>query len=438
MMEARLVTYRWTLSRLAGCQFSMFFRLLVFFASCLLCGELLASHQSQPVDPVFSQINSIVKTIAGISGLKEEHAVPYGRMNKHQLHRFLSKRLKKSLRPDEIRADELSLKMFGLVPASFDLKRNTIDLLTEQAAAFYDYDEKRLFLLEGESVGTESATLAHELAHGLADQHFDLQKYMDNPASNDDANLARSAVVEGQASWLMLAYSLKEAGQSSVPSSSVLQSTAASSADSLSGFPVLNASPLYIQQSLLFPYSDGILFFDAVYKKLGQRAFREVFEHPPSDSAQILHPERYLSHIEATQPKVPSVDSETNGPAISEGVVGEFDHRVLLWQYQGEHEAKTLSPHLRGGSYRITRARKHRHPVLAYASQWDSTESATIYFRDLKAILRGKWKRCTISMQRTDEFAGQSEAGYFLAKQKGSRVLTIEGLPVPVPENSVQ
>ncbi len=62
--------------------------------------------------------------------------VPYGRMTKRQLHQFLTKRIKKTLKPDEIRADELSLKMFGLVPQDFDLKKSTIDLLDGASRGF--------------------------------------------------------------------------------------------------------------------------------------------------------------------------------------------------------------------------------------------------------------------------------------------------------------
>ena len=53
------------------------------------------------------------------------------------------------MKPEDVRAEELTLKMLGLVPADFDLRKNTLDLLTEQAAAFYDYNQKKLFVLEG-------------------------------------------------------------------------------------------------------------------------------------------------------------------------------------------------------------------------------------------------------------------------------------------------
>src|ERR1039457_2346089 len=87
----------------------------------------IASRPGSSDDPVFSQIDSIVKSLSRITGLAERHPVPYGRMSKRQLRQFLTRRIKKTLRPEEIHADELALKMFGLVPQDFDLKKSTID-----------------------------------------------------------------------------------------------------------------------------------------------------------------------------------------------------------------------------------------------------------------------------------------------------------------------
>lgn len=381
-------------------------------------------------DQVFEQINSIVQTLSEISGLSEKHKVAYGRMNKEQLRKFLTKRIHKTLKPAELRADELSLKMFGLVPQDFDLKKSTIDLLTEQAAAFYDYDEKKLFLMDSTSVSGEVETLAHELSHALADQHFDLDKYMNDTNDDDDANLARTAVVEGQASWLMFAYSLKENGQSPQPTEKMLADAFSDDATATTEYPVLKSSPLYIQQSLLFPYSEGTLFFDAVYRKQGKSAFSMVFTEPPVDSAQVMHPQRYFSHTKATRPTLPALSVFGNEKQITEGDVGEFDHNILLWQYLSHEQAKELSPHLRGGQFRIVDD-KTGSPVLLYASEWDSPEGAARFFADYQHILWAKWKSCKASSNSATLFAGESDSGYFVTRLSGSRVTSVEGMSNP-------
>ncbi len=399
--------------------------LLLVFVSCF---SLIAAREKPTRDPVFSQIDSIVKSLSEISGLAEKHPVPYGRISKKQLRQFLTKRIKKTLKPEEIYADELALKMFGLVPADFDLRKATIDLLTEQAAAFYDYEAKKLFLLDDSSFTSEATTLAHELSHALADQHFDLGKFMEDTPANDDENLAHTAVVEGQASWLMIAYDLKVAGQRPVPTLDMLKSVADSSETSMADYPVLKGSPLYIQQSLLFPYAQGTLFFDAVYKKMGQEAFKAVFTDAPVDSAQILHPDKYFAHEKASKPDLPKLGLKDQEKEITEGSVGEFDHRMLLRQYVSEAQANALAPHLRGGQFKIVGVGKLRTPILEYVSQWDSDDHATNFFAWYETILRKKWKHCDVSSANETSFIGTGDNGYFVTRVTGDTVSSIEGL----------
>jgi hypothetical protein len=406
----------------------MFRRSLTAVAVGATAWFLLAARPQTASDPAFAQIDNIVRTLSGITGLAEKHPVPYGRMTKRQLRQFLNKRIKKTIKPEEIRADELSLKMFGLVPQEFDLKKSTIDLLTEQAAAFYDYDEKKLFLLEDSSLAAETTTLAHELSHALADQHFDLEHFMEDSPANDDENLAHTAVVEGQASWLMIAYELKQKDQNPAPTSEMLKSVGDSSEDSMADYPVLKGSPLYIQQSLLFPYGEGTLFFDAVYRKMGKASFSAVFADPPADSAQVIHPERYFRHEKAATPEIPKAAIESEGKEISEGSVGEFDHRILIRQYLGEAKAKQLAPHLRGGQFRVVASGKAHKPVLEYASEWDSEEQASSFFAAYRKILQAKWKRCDIAIDTSSAIAGTGDNGYFVTRLGGRSVSSIEGL----------
>src|SRR3954467_9280335 len=144
---------------------------------------LVSAHLPAANDAAFGQIDSIVKSISEITGLPEKHPVTYGRMSKRQLRRFLNKRIKKSLKPEEIYADELALKMLGFVPQNFDLRKSTIDLLTEQEEAFYDYDKKKLFLMGESPTGSETIALGNELAHALADQHFSQRSFMEDTPS---------------------------------------------------------------------------------------------------------------------------------------------------------------------------------------------------------------------------------------------------------------
>ena len=402
---------------------------VAFLVSLLLYCRAGAAHGDRD-DPVFKQIDGIVQTLSDITGMQEVHPVPYGRMSQPELRKFLAHRLQTTLKPKEIYADELTLKLFGLVPADFDLKKSTVDLLTEQAAAFYDYREKRLFLLDVSSFASEETTLAHELAHALADQHFNLEKFVDSDSEDDDENLAHSAVVEGQASWVMLAFQRKREGMPGTPSPDQLATVLQSAESASPSYPVLDASPLYIQQSLLFPYTEGTRFFSAVYSKLGKSAFRAVFAEAPTDTAQIYHPDLYFSHVKPARPEAPRPEFKGGETEIATGSLGEFDHRMLIWQFNGKSKALALSPHARGGEYRIVgTGKKHKQIVLEYASVWDSEAAASEYLAAYKQALRKKWKACDPTTDTPDLFSGTGDTGYFVVRRTGQMVTSVEGIP---------
>jgi len=382
--------------------------------------------------PLFSEIGTIEAGLSEITGLAFTRHVPYATINKEQLRRYLEDRIKE-IKPADIRAEELTLKLLGLIPPDFDLRQNTVDLLTEQAAAFYDYNKRKLFVLEGTGTGAEDRmALVHELAHALADQHFPLRKYIREGMQSDDASSARLAVMEGQASWLMTAYLSKLSGGPAEIPDSVLQLMTNAIGGSGEQYPVFSKAPPYIRDSLTFPYTDGMLFQNSVFKKLGREAFSQVFQHPPASTQQILHPDRYLSHVEPMIPDPPAVPEPRKLRKLADGNLGEFDFRVLLSQYTGKNEGVQAATHLTGGSYALFEYKHDKLPVLAFASAWDSEEAAGKYLALYRQVLKGKWKKLEMASETAIEIKGHGDSGYFRAWKDGAMVYHLEGVQSPI------
>jgi hypothetical protein len=235
--------------------------LICTLALSLMLG-LCAAGQSGPPEQstnanVFEEIDSILNELSEITGFRKIKPVRTATMSRLELKGFLEKRIQEVVDPKEIRAEEIALKKFGFIPEDFDLKSSTIDLMTEQAAAFYDYREKKLYLLEGGSKEMQQPALVHELAHALADQHFNLEKFV-NPRRSDDSVLARMAVVEGQATWLMSEFVARKLGQSLRESPAIVEMMSRAAEGMSAQFPVLNQVPLYLRETLLFPYGKGM------------------------------------------------------------------------------------------------------------------------------------------------------------------------------------
>lgn len=413
-------------------------RLLALVALTLGNIALLAPAQapSQTQD-LFASIGRIKDGLSAITGLPFKHDVPYALINKDQLRMYLEQRLHDTMKPEDVRIQELALKMLGLIPADFDLRKNTLDLLTEQAAAFYDYNQKKLFILEDAGGSAEErVALVHELAHALADQHFHLAKYIHEGMHSDDSASARQAVMEGQATWLMAAYiSRLGGGRPEVPESLLEQMKQGIQGSAGAQYPVFSQAPLYIRQSLVFPYADGLAFQDAVFQNLGREGFSEVFLRPPKSSGQILHPERYLGRGGVVIPDPPPPPDAREFRRLAEGTLGELDFRVLLEQYTDPKDGDALAAHLAGGSFELFEHKHQKFPMLGVASAWDSPDSAAQYLAACRRILEGKWKTLEITSETPSLIEGRGDSGYFRVWLDGDVVHQLEGRRTPFREN---
>jgi len=398
---------------------------------------------AQP-DPLFAQIDGIVAELSAITGLAKLHKVDYDHIDKDQVARFMEQSVEESAKPEEIRAEELALKKFGFVPADFDLKKTMLALLTEQAAAFYDYRKKKLFILDSGSDPLQRLALVHELGHALADQHFHLEKFVEGANRKDDSQLARMAVMEGQATWLMFEHLARATGQSLKNSPELVALMSHASEFAGGQFPVFDHAPLYIRESLLFPYTQGMLFQQALVQKLGQAGFSEVFRNPPVSTQQILHPDKYFAGVAPVVPPLPRWELRRKWRNLSDGAVGEFDHAVLLRQYAGQQESDRIAPRGQGAFYRLLENKADGRLVLLYSSEWATPDAARDFFALYQRVLKGKWKTFRTDSQTESSLAGQGDDGYFLLRLDGTRVTSVEGMrspgeapPSPSPANTL-
>jgi len=391
--------------------------------ACVLAGE---ERQE-----IFQAIERGLRELADISGLKAKKPIRYDLITRDKVNEFLKDRIKESVKPEELRAEEITLKKLGYVPADFNLEKSTVDLLTEQAAAFYDYHKKKLFLTDWAPSAMQETALVHELAHALADEHFHLERFIRQGGKSDDSELARMAVMEGQATWLMTEVQARRAGQSIATSPGLLDAMSGATEDGASQYPVFNSVPLYLRETLVFPYTEGGRFQNAVYLKLGKAAFAEVFRHPPDTSQQILHPAKYFDHIGPTRPALPQVAPGKGYKDLSEGMLGELDHAILIRQYGTSQEAGAIAPHWKGGRYSLIENKSQERVILRYVSEWDTTEIAQDFFRFYRTVLRKKWKKMEVSAEQDDTLWGTGDDGYFVVRQSGGLVSSVEGLGSP-------
>ncbi|MBK9168342.1 MAG: hypothetical protein IPM24_12850 [Bryobacterales bacterium] len=396
---------------------------------CLLAFLVLTAAAAQE-PAVFREIGRATKELAEISGLETRKPVPYELIDRNRVEKFLRERMREVIKPEEIRAEEITLKKFGFVPREFNLEQSTIELLTEQAAAFYDFKKKKLFLTDWASSDMQESALVHELAHALADQHFDLDKFTKGAGESDDSALARMAVMEGQATWLMSEVFARRNGSTLIGNPALAESMNRASESGAEQYPVFSGSPLYLKETLVFPYAKGLLFQQAVADRMGKEGFTEVFRRPPTTSQQILHPEKYFDRVQPSVPDLPRMPGR-GFKTLTKGMFGELDCQILIRQYASRERAETLAPLWRGGQYHVREYRKKGLVVLSLAVDWQTQEAAEEFFAFYRNLLAQKWTRLDVTDESATRLTGRGDDGYFEVTRDGSVVRSVEGLERP-------
>jgi hypothetical protein len=431
-------------------------------------------------EELFHSVDEILAFDSQRTGLPIKKQVKRRLTSRDEVVAYLTKHMK-----DEdvkrLQRSELVLKKFGLLPRDYDMEKLLVDLLREEIAGYYDPKTKTVNLLDWVPMEEQEPVLAHELTHALQDQSVGLDKWMKKgekdlgemkkdptpeDIDNDEMDDAREAVVEGQAQAVMFEYAMAPAGHSIADSPDLLESM---EAETLTGTPstkVFNDAPIFMQESLTFPYSYGLEFVAKLIQTGGkQKAFADVLAHPPHTTRQIMQPETYLSGEKIDPMRVPDFKRDFKDYVKFDiGAMGEFDVAVLIEQYAGKDLSKRLYPEWRGGYYYAARTKNETPnpdaganpsvtaPLgLLYVSRWSSPEKASefaeIYARSLEKRYKKAEEIATLSSgasavehpdYQADIFKGRhswtTEEGTVVIEDQGDTVFVSESLDAATTE----
>ena len=389
------------------------------------------------------------------SGLAIKRPVKGKFVTRAQVEAELRQKFEEDEGAKRLQRSELVLKKFGLLDREFKLRPFLLSLLTEQIAGFYDDKTHDMTLLNWVPLKEQEPVMAHELTHALQDQAVGLKQWGDQEAkgvakdaaednahiAKDEADTAREAVTEGQAMITFADYELKDTGKTlrDVPE---LGERLKAGAGDVSGSPVLQRAPLVLQQSLLFPYVEGLGFEQAVLVKQGvPAAFAAMLQHPPSSSYEVMNPDAFMRHAAVPVLRMPDVHpllSAAGWEPYDVGVMGELDVRMLTELFGGRPMAEALAPSWAGGVYLamqktgLTAAQMSGTPSLGlmYVSRWQNEASARNFFAVYDGQMPRKYNRLERAKSEEHgitERVYRTEEGDVLISQQGNGVFVSEG-----------
>ena len=366
----------------------------MLFAGCayaLVSGNTL----NQP------KVDKVEQGIQKIRQLNFLKPVPVVIKSRDEAEHQMEADLMRDYTDNQLHADGVAGELVGLYPTGMDLKAESLKLLRNQVAGFYDPHSKEMVMVSGATdlgffmnatqfvaqrdVGGEMV-LAHEFTHALQDQHFDLDKKLDAVKNNDDRALALKCVAEGDATLAGYAY---VAGRMDDSVASALLSHLSEIASALAA--QAPGTPEGLAEPLIFQYSDGVKFVAEAYHRGGWSAVDALYATPPLSSHQVMHSADYFEH--RTVPLDVSVQGYEQAlpgwKKVDDDTYGELMLRIILERNVGKTSPEVrLAQGWTGDQIIILQSHEEISAIwmIVFTNAATATKFATVYATALAKI----------------------------------------------------
>ena len=196
--------------------------------------------------------------------------------------------------------DTRLLVALGMIDPGYDLRSAQLDLLDTGVAGYYSGETGELVVATADDSrplgAIDQITLAHEMIHALTDARLGLPESIEDPNGDPEIIRAQQALIEGDATLGMQQFSLGALGLD--------EQLAMLTDPRLLGAPLeAGRFPYVLSNGLQLPYIEGMSFTCALYADGGWAAVDAAYDDPPTNTSQILFPERYLvERVEAADP----------------------------------------------------------------------------------------------------------------------------------------
>jgi len=305
---------------------------------------------------LLASVDEVIAFDSKFTGLPVHGHVDRQITSRDELKKLASERKQDPDAAERVQRSTAVLQKFGFVPHDFNLETFAVESTISQLAGYYDPRVKTMYLMNWLPANQQLPVMAHELDHALQDQNFELQKWIktDDAAANgptggdaSEQQAARRAVVEGQATAVMIEYMLSPQGKSLTQLPVLSPDVFESFIERSSNLQTSQSAPFMLRQEMNFPYVYGLVFVHEVLRRAGkEQAFSGVFKRPPESTRQIMEPNTYLTHEKLPPLPLPSLQEMLGKDyeKIESGSIGEFDCLNLIKQFASRNKQRRFRP----------------------------------------------------------------------------------------------
>ena len=413
-------------------------------------------------DAALGRVAAIMPKLAKLRQLDFLHDIPRQYQTTDDFRSYVHAEIAKELPAGKAADYSTALYQLGLLKTPKNLAELEEQAFVTQAGAYYDPKTKKFFLVMVPDNALMLDTVsAHELTHGLQDQHFDLLKYLpdddgsaaadapDDPKKLDeDAESARHFVVEGDATFTMFLYAVQEsmpAGGSGAPISpkmidllgaqlaqfakmspeeiAKMNSPMADDPDLKKAADAMADIPATVLVPMTDSYMQGAVLVLTAYKRGGWAAVNDLFAHPPASTEQVLHPD--TKYYPQPDPPRRVHLPKLAGAQLAKAVLGELQWQVYFSLWDPPMKA-TASEGWGGDQVSVVR-RADGRLIARIATAWDSPNDATEFAQAYAASLTARFAGATGDATTALGFARPDGTGKIFMETDGDKVYVIDG-----------
>jgi len=342
--------------------------------------------------------------------------------------------------PSQVELEMKALVKLELIPRSFALDEFLRKTLLLSTVSLYDPRTKTLYISDshmdmedGEIADELVVSLVMNLFHALQDRHFNLTPYTFKVEGNDDASMARLALVLGDALAVLVDYSV----------SSQLLSPAQVSDVDLSFRQEIESQlgedvPEALRELKVFPTVAGFKFMRSFRKWNSLEDVSRLYSDPPRSTEQFMHPEKYLAERDdptIVEWQVPPLVLSVPWKRTYIKVLGELSLYLVLNRFLERHTAVRASQGWDGDRFELF---EHPNGNLAFVlrSVWDTEKDASEFAAAYADVVQKKYPTAQLvkagDSRRTEEkeLRWESDGNRIILRVNGTQVEIIEVEPI--------
>jgi len=325
-------------------------------------------------------MREIEEQVIAIRGLPSAEIGPADLITREELGVELEQ-LYEEYPPEDQRRDNISLRALGLLDPGQDALELQLQLLGDQLGFYDDVDKRMVIVTDAGLDAAAKLTYAHEYTHALQDAAFGLDSLQTDATGEDDRGLARTALIEGDATVTMLAWAFEHL----TPEELMEIGTGTE-------LPDMTGIPAWMFNQLQFPYNEGSLWAGTLAGDPLSPSFTDIdaaYADPPDSTEQIIDVGKWLAREAPVAVEVPDLATMLgeDWEEIDATPIGEASIRIMLEYLGVARDPAYAAADGWGGDRAVIASGPNDAFALAWRLAWDEPADAAEFLDAYRTVI---------------------------------------------------